>query len=155
MILKVACKQNLQKRPFGHPKLAEKMPCWRSLVQVKICKIHRNNLYFCFLGALRYAFRVPSTVPFVLILLNTRFSTDFSAFFGKVLPALIGKHDFQSCMCAKSSKMTSKRDPLLEPKSAKIAQKVRLESNRKNTCKKLAKIMQNRRPNTSRNKHFA
>ena len=75
-----------------------------SPLQIKICKIHCKNVYFCFLGHLGCAFRVPSTVLFVLILFNPLFSTEFSSLFGKVLPAFVGKHDFQSCMYAQSRK---------------------------------------------------
>ena len=65
------------------------------------------------------------------------------------------QHAFFHAKFAKSVKKCSKRDPLWRPRSTKSEQKGRLESNIKNTCKKLAKIMQNRRPNTSQNKHFA
>ena len=50
------------------------------------------------------AFRVSSAAPFLLILLRPQFSAKFCSFFGKVLPALGGKHTFASCFDVRSSK---------------------------------------------------
>ena len=50
------------------------------------------------------AFRVSSAAPCLLLLFRPQFSIKFCSFFGKVLPALGGKHTFASCFDVRSSK---------------------------------------------------
>ena len=65
------------------------------------------------------------------------------------------QHTYFHARFAESMKIDSKRDPFWKPNSAKVEQKHRPGSNRKNTFEKLEKIMQQVRPNTSQIKHFA
>ena len=87
------------------------------LLHFKICKIHWKNVYFLHMALLGCAFRVPYAAPSPLILLRRQFSAKFCSFFGKVLPALGGKHNFASCFDVRSSKSA----PLALPFRRKIA----------------------------------
>ena len=107
IILKVACTRNLEPIPFWASNLAEKVPSLGYLLHVKISKIHWKKLYLLLMALLRCAFRVSSAAPLLLTLLRPQFSAKCCSLFGKVLPALGGKHTFASCFDVRSSKKCS------------------------------------------------
>ena len=69
------------KNAFWAPQVDRKNAMSGVLIAPQSLQNPLENVYFCFLGPLGCAFRVPSTVPFVLSLFHTLFSTDFSSFF--------------------------------------------------------------------------
>ena len=92
VILKIACKQNLQKGPSRHPKSCEKLPYWVYLYHIEICKIHWKNVYFCFMALL--GVHVVCHVLFGLccsFLIHT-FRCNSHRFFQKCAPHLCGQH---------------------------------------------------------------
>ena len=52
VILKIGCKQNLQKKPSRHPKAREKVVLWGYIWHIEICKFPCKNVYFCFMALL-------------------------------------------------------------------------------------------------------
>ena len=103
----------------------EKRTSWTYKLHVEVCTIHCKNPNCRFGGICRIskfaksigkmcisclwpplgcAFCVSSAASSLLISLRPQFSIKFCSFFGKVLPALGGKHTFASCFGVRSSK---------------------------------------------------
>ena len=125
MILKVACIRNLEQRPFWASNSTEKVLHLGYLLHLKICKIHWKSVYFLLMALLGCAFRVSCAAPSPLILLRPPFSTEFCSCFGKVLPALGGKHNFASCFDVRSTKKWplalpfQRKSGILDPQTAR------------------------------------
>ena len=104
IIFKVVHMQNLEIGPFLTLQFDRKSAFLEHPRHFKMIKIRWKNVYFCLWPFLGVHFVCHLLFHFCLHCSTLPFRQHFSRFLRKVLPALSGKHSFESCLDAKSSK---------------------------------------------------